>query len=86
MEGLSDEEIFQVSARPGYSEHHTGKAIDLNTPGFEPLEEEFEDSQTFERLLKNANRFGFYLIYPRDNKYGIIYEPWHWFYKGMNLH
>jgi len=83
MDGLSDEEIFQVSARSGYSEHHTGKAIDLNTPGFESLEEEFEDSEAFGWLLKNANGFGFYLSYPRDNKYGIIYEPWHWFYADL---
>jgi D-alanyl-D-alanine carboxypeptidase len=78
MRGLSDEEIFKVSARPGYSEHHTGKAIDLTTPGFLALEEEFEKSEAFKWLIKNANSFGFQLSYPRDNKYGIIYEPWHW--------
>ena len=80
--GLSDEEIFKVSARPGYSEHHTGKAIDLTTPGFLALEEEFENSEAFQWLVKNANGFGFYLSYPRDNRYGIIYEPWHWCFKG----
>ncbi len=82
MKGLSDEDIFKVSARPGYSEHHTGKAIDLTTPGFLALEEEFENSEAFKWLIKNGNRFGFYLSYPRDNKYGIIYEPWHWCFKG----
>jgi D-alanyl-D-alanine carboxypeptidase len=82
MDGLSDEEIFKVSARPRYSEHHTGKAIDLNTPGFLPVEEEFEHSEAFKWLVQNGNRFGFYLSYPRENKYGIIYEPWHWCYKG----
>ncbi|MBW8015260.1 MAG: D-alanyl-D-alanine carboxypeptidase family protein [Planctomycetes bacterium] len=85
MRGLSDEEIFKVSARPGYSEHHTGKAIDLTTPGFLALEEEFEHSEAFKWLIKNGNRFGFYLSYPRDNRYGIIYEPWHWCYKGTKV-
>ena len=82
--GLSDEDIFKVSARPGYSEHHTGKAIDLSTPGFLVLEEEFENSEAFKWLIGNANKFGFYLSYPRDNKYGIIYEPWHWCFKGVS--
>jgi len=80
--GLSDAEIFKVSARPGYSEHHTGRAIDITTPGFEPLEEEFERSKAYKWLTKNANNFGFFLTYPRDNEYGIIYEPWHWCFKS----
>ena len=84
-EGLSDKEIFKVSAQPGYSEHHTGKAIDLSTPDFLPLEEEFENSEAFQWLIKNGNKFGFYLSYPRGNKYGIAYEPWHWYYKGVNV-
>lgn len=79
-QGLSDARIFKVSARPGYSEHHTGNAVDLTTPGFAELEEEFEDSQAFEWLTRNAASFGFNLTYPRNNKYGIIYEPWHWCY------
>jgi len=83
LRGLSDEEIFKVSARPGYSEHHTGRAIDLSTPGFLALEEEFEQSKAFQWLVGNGNRFGFYLSYPRDNQYGIIYEPWHWCFKGF---
>ena len=42
--GQSMNEILAVSAAPGYSEHHTGCAIDVTTPGFEVLEEEFEES------------------------------------------
>ena len=80
--GLSEEEIIRVSALPGFSEHHTGRALDLNTPDIPALEEEFEDSPAFQWLLQNASQFGFELSYPRENKYGISYEPWHWFYKG----
>ena len=79
--GLSDEEIFRVSALPGFSEHHTVRALDLNAPGFPALEEEFEYSRAFQWLIQNAGQFGFELSYPRENKYGISYEPWHWFYK-----
>ena len=76
--GLSIDEILRVSAAPGYSEHHSGRAVDLTTPGFAPLEEEFEHSSAFAWLVANAVRFGFALSYPRDNPHGIAYEPWHW--------
>jgi len=76
--GLSIEEILRVSAAPGYSEHHSGRALDLTTPGFAPLEEKFERSPAFAWLTENAKRFGFTLSYPRGNSHGIVYEPWHW--------
>ncbi|MGN6518375.1 MAG: M15 family metallopeptidase [Dokdonella sp.] len=76
--GQSIDEILRVSAAPGYSEHHSGRAVDLTAPGFVPLEEEFEHSAAFAWLVANAARFGFALSYPRDNLHGIAYEPWHW--------
>jgi len=71
-------EILRVSAAPGYSEHHSGRALDITTPGFAALEEEFENSPAFAWLKKNARRFGFRMSYPRRNPHGIAYEPWHW--------
>ncbi|WP_395681636.1 D-alanyl-D-alanine carboxypeptidase family protein [Dokdonella sp.] len=76
--GQSIEQILRVSAAPGYSEHHSGRALDLTTPGFAALEEEFEHSSAFAWLVANAPRFGFALSYPRGNPHGIAYEPWHW--------
>lgn len=76
--GQTIEEILQVSAAPGYSEHHSGRVVDLTTPGFAALEEEFEHSPAFAWLHANAHRHGFVLSYPRGNPHGIIYEPWHW--------
>ena len=81
MKGVSDEDIFKLNAPPGFSEHHTGKAIDINTSGFPPLEEEFEESDAFQWLSVNAKDFGFRLSYPKENRFGIAYEPWHWFYE-----
>jgi D-alanyl-D-alanine carboxypeptidase len=75
---LPMDEILRVSAAPGYSEHHSGRAFDLTTPGYQVLEEEFEKSPAFAWLSTNANVYGFAMSYPRDNKYGIAYEPWHW--------
>jgi len=76
--GLSIAEILRVSAAPGYSEHHSGRAVDITTPGYAALEEEFENSNAFKWLRRHANRFGFALSYPRGNRHGIAYEPWHW--------
>jgi zinc D-Ala-D-Ala carboxypeptidase len=76
--GLAIGEILRVSAAPGFSEHHSGRALDINTPGYAALEEEFETSPAFAWLQREAARFGFALSYPRGNPHGIAYEPWHW--------
>lgn len=76
--GLAMEEILRVNAPPGHSEHHTGRALDLTTPGCPLLEAEFEETDAFRWLCDRAGRFGFSLSYPRNNPYGIIHEPWHW--------
>lgn len=80
--GQSIDEILRVSAAPGYSEHHSGRAIDLTTPGYAALEEEFENSPAFEWLSAHAQRFGFALSYPRGNPHRIAYEPWHWCWRA----
>ena len=77
-DGQSIEAILRVNAAPGFSEHHTGRAIDIASPGSRPLTEEFEDSQGFAWLCRKAGEYGFRLSYPRDNPYGLAYEPWHW--------
>ena len=80
--GQKLEEILKVNVLPGFSEHHTGFAIDLTSKGEVVLEEEFEKSDAFYWLVKNANQFGFYLSYPRNNSTGVIYEPWHWCFQS----
>ena len=71
-------DILAVNAAPGFSEHHTGRAVDIATPGSRPLTEEFEQTDAFTWLGREAGQFGFSLTYPRDNPWGITYEPWHW--------
>lgn len=80
--GIPIEKILQVNAAPGYSEHHSGNAIDIGSPGCEVLQDSFEKTDEFQWLMDNAFRFGFVLSYPRNNPYGIDYEPWHWCFKG----
>ena len=80
--GVCIEDILKVSAAPGFSEHHSGRALDLTTPGYEVLEEEFELSPAFTWLCGHAQEFGFRLSYPRNNPHGVAYEPWHWYWQG----
>lgn len=81
-QGMSVEEIFSASAPPGFSEHHSGCAIDIGTPDSAPLETQFESTAAFAWLCANAERFGFTLSFPRGNAYGYQYEPWHWRYRA----
>lgn len=77
--------ILTLSAPPGYSEHHTGRAVDINTPGCEATEEPFELTDAFRWLVQHAERFDFTMSYPRDNAHGFIYEPWHWCYRPATM-
>jgi D-alanyl-D-alanine carboxypeptidase len=76
--GQPIEKILRVSAVPGCSEHHTGRALDLGAPEHLDLEVSFGRTPAFRWLVKHAGRFGFQLSYPRRNPDGINYEPWHW--------
>ncbi len=76
--GQRIEDILRVNAAPGHSEHHTGCAVDIATPGSRPLTEEFEATNAYRWLESRAIEFGFSLTYPRDNPWGIAFEPWHW--------
>lgn len=76
--GQSWEQILRVSALPGFSEHHTGRTIDVTTPGCKALTEEFEGTLAFRWLQRRAGEFGFTMTYPRGNEFGVAYEPWHW--------
>lgn len=74
----------RVSAPPGFSEHSTGYAVDLGdgrVPATD-LSESFEDTGAFRWLAANANRYHFTLSFPRANRQGVSYEPWHWRFEG----
>ena len=76
-------ERARVSAPPGYSEHSTGFAIDIGDANQREtdFETEFENTDAFRWLIKNAAKFHFKLSFDKNNKY-IDYEPWHWRYEG----
>jgi zinc D-Ala-D-Ala carboxypeptidase len=70
--------VLQAVAPPGCSEHHTGRAVDIGTPGQAGLEEDFERTAAYPWLQQHAAQHGFSLSYPRGNAEGFVYEPWHW--------
>lgn len=81
--GLPMDTILRSVAYPGYSEHHTGRAVDLGSPDCAHLTEDFERTRQFEWLRNHAQEFGFRLSYPRANPRSVTYEPWHWmWWKG----
>ena len=76
--GLAVDDILAVNAAPGFSEHHSGQALDIGTTCEPPAEASFDATPAFAWLQRNATRHRFHLSYPRDNPHGITYEPWHW--------
>lgn len=71
---------------PGASEHHTGLAIDFLTPGISSLDESFGQSPAYQWLVENAASYGFIERYPyaKEKVTGILWEPWHFRYVGVD--
>ena len=79
----AEKEAATCIALPGTSEHHTGLAVDFNVTS-----QSFENTKTFKWLKENAENYGFIMRYPSDKMDitgGIIYEPWHWRFVGINI-
>jgi D-alanyl-D-alanine carboxypeptidase len=84
--GVAKAETF--SARPGYSEHQTGFALDLyDLKGGCAHTECFADTKAGKWLVKHAADYGFIERYPDGETKitGYKWEPWHWRYVGVEL-
>jgi D-alanyl-D-alanine carboxypeptidase len=79
-QGWTIEDIMKANAPPGYSQHHSGKALDICTDSVKTPDVAFEKTKAFKWLITYASLFGFILSYPKDNPFGFIYEPWHWYF------
>ncbi|WP_343327422.1 M15 family metallopeptidase [Geitlerinema sp. PCC 9228] len=76
-------ERAEVSAPPGYSEHHTGYAIDIgdaDAPATN-VTQKFENTTAFAWLQEHASKYQFELSFPKDSQQ-VSYEPWHWRFVG----
>lgn len=74
-----------LAARPGFSEHETGLALDITTGS--ATKDTFETTEEFTWLQENAYKFGFILRYPKDKEdiTGYAYESWHYRYVGTEV-
>ena len=85
-----DEEKAQATARtvvapPGGSEHQTGYAADITASDYTSADTGFADTKAHAWLVRYAPDYGFIERYPekRQAATGVIYEPWHWRYVGV---
>lgn len=88
-EGYGLFDAFQITrqgvAIPGASEHQAGLAIDLVPLHNMIPSEELSNTPEIQWLIENAWRYGFIMRYPYGTTHitGVIYEPWHWRYVGV---
>ncbi len=75
------------SARPGYSEHHTGLAVDLSTPNLTNAFIEFVYTDEYKWMKENSYKYGFIQRYTDENQYITGYQPeaWHFRYVGKDV-
>lgn len=73
------------AAKPGFSEHQTGLALDIVT--YDTQGNDFENKPEFNWLQNNAHNYGFILRYPKDKEdiTGYHYESWHYRYLGVDM-
>ena len=81
----SQENVDRYSARPGYSEHHTGLAVDV----FGSIDglRQFENTPEFPWVRDNCYKYGFIIRYFEETEdiTGYESEPWHLRYVGARV-
>ncbi|MBQ7137119.1 MAG: M15 family metallopeptidase [Bacilli bacterium] len=79
------EKADKYSARPGFSEHQTGFAVDVDNKITNY--NNFDTTKEYKWMLENAHKYGFILRYPKGKEHitGYMYEPWHYRYVGVNI-
>ena len=87
--GYSDLEAQKVGGtivkRPGFSEHNCGLAMDVGGSGDYTLEQTFANTPAYTWLIEHCADYGFILRFPegKEDITGVIYEPWHYRYVGV---
>ena len=81
----TQENVDNYSARPGFSEHQTGLAIDIDNEVISY--DKFHLTQEFGWMKSNCYKYGFILRYDinKENITGYQYEPWHYRYVGLKI-
>lgn len=81
----TQEIVDTYSSRPGYSEHQTGLAIDIDNEKVDY--NRFHITQEFKWMQENAYKYGFILRFPlgKEKITGYKYESWHYRYVGTDI-
>lgn len=82
-DGIKDADTY--SARAGFSEHQTGLCVDIYDGVLDYTN--FEESDSFDWMKKNAYKYGFILRFPKGKEdiTGYQYESWHYRYVGKDI-
>lgn len=86
LQGLTEDEAKKSAEKrvepAGCSENGAGLAVDVISASAG-----FSSTNEYKWLVANAHNFGFILRYPEDKTEitGMIYQPWHWRYVGVDV-
>ena len=85
VEQYGEEQAATIVSRPGTSEHQTGLACDITDEYYELKNESLENTALYQWRSRHCQEYGFIVRYPKDKEEitGIIYEPWHFRYVGV---
>ena len=85
VEQYGEEQAATIVSRPGTSEHQTGLACDITDEYCELKNESLENTALYQWMSRHCQEYGFIVRYPKDKEEitGIIYEPWHFRYVGV---
>lgn len=89
-EGLSYSEAYDAAAAvvaiPGTSEHNLGLAVDICAQSYQVLDDAQAETAEQQWLMEHCTEYGFILRYPKgkEDLTGIIWEPWHYRYVGVD--
>ena len=87
VESVGEEQADLLVAPPGYSEHQTGLAFDLNLnvdTGEGGIQ--YDGSDIYSWINNHCYNYGFIIRYPegKEKITGYSYEPWHFRYVGKS--
>ena len=81
--------VKQYVAVPGFSEHHTGLAVDIclvvDGKVIDDNDEMIAQKEIFRKIHRKLAKYGFILRYlpGKESITGYSYEPWHFRYVGV---
>lgn len=81
------EDTLKSVNAPGTSEHGLGLAVDLVSTDYTELDKKQAETAEAKWLEEHCHEYGFILRYPpaKTKETGIIYEPWHYRYVGVDI-